>query len=80
VNLAAGASHVRLRDFLLGTALGMLPGIAAITVFSDRVLAVLREPSATALALLLMVAAAVAAGAYALNRWLGRRENASKRR
>jgi phospholipase D1/2 len=70
VNLAAGASHIRLRDFLLGTALGMLPGILAITVFSDRLLAVLREPSPLTLALLAGVAIFVAGGAYALRRWL----------
>jgi len=26
VNLIAGASHIRLKDYLIGTALGMLPG------------------------------------------------------
>jgi hypothetical protein len=30
-NLVAGASHIRLRDYLLVTLLGMMPGIEAIT-------------------------------------------------
>ena len=33
VNMVAGASHIKLGDFLLGTALGMAPGIVAIMVF-----------------------------------------------
>jgi uncharacterized membrane protein YdjX (TVP38/TMEM64 family) len=73
VNLAAGASHIRLRDFLLGTLLGMLPGIAAITAFSDRLLAALRDPSLATLAGLGVAALALAAVALALRRWLRRR-------
>lgn len=30
VNMIAGASHLRLRDFIIGTAIGMLPGILII--------------------------------------------------
>jgi phosphatidylserine/phosphatidylglycerophosphate/cardiolipin synthase-like enzyme/uncharacterized membrane protein YdjX (TVP38/TMEM64 family) len=44
VNMVAGASHIKLKDFLLGTALGMLPGIVAITVFTDRVVAAVKNP------------------------------------
>ncbi|MFO7911009.1 MAG: VTT domain-containing protein, partial [Desulfotignum sp.] len=38
VNLIAGASHIQHKDYLLGTAAGMLPGILAITIFADRLL------------------------------------------
>jgi len=44
VNMVAGASHIKLKDFLLGTAVGMLPGIIAITVFADRVAAAVKNP------------------------------------
>jgi phospholipase D1/2 len=44
VNAVAGASHIRLREFLLGTALGMFPGIVATVVFVDRVTAVITDP------------------------------------
>ena len=37
VNAVAGASHIRLRDFMLGTALGMAPGIIVTVIFVDRV-------------------------------------------
>jgi phosphatidylserine/phosphatidylglycerophosphate/cardiolipin synthase-like enzyme/uncharacterized membrane protein YdjX (TVP38/TMEM64 family) len=73
VNLAAGASHIGFRDFALGTALGMLPGIFAITLFSDRVLAAVRSPSPLTLATLGAVVLAIAAGAYVLRRVLQRR-------
>jgi uncharacterized membrane protein YdjX (TVP38/TMEM64 family) len=43
VNMVAGASHIKLKDFLLGTALGMLPGIVANTVFADRVVAAVKN-------------------------------------
>jgi len=73
VNLVAGASHIRLRDFLLGTLLGMTPGILAVTVFSDRLLAALRDPSPVALAALAVVVGLIAAGAVGARRWLARR-------
>ena len=44
VNLIAGASHIRLKDYLLGTAAGMLPGILVITIFADRLLHTIQNP------------------------------------
>ena len=73
VNLVAGATHLRARDFLLGTALGMTPGILAVTVFSDRLAEALWHPSTTALALLAAAAVLIAAAAFAIYRWLARR-------
>jgi phospholipase D1/2 len=73
VNLVAGASHIRARDFLAGTAIGLTPGIAGIALFTDRVVAAVREPGALTLAILAAVAVAVVLLAIALRRWLGRR-------
>ena len=73
VNLVAGATHLRARDFLLGTALGMTPGILAVTVFSDRLAAALWHPSPVTLGLLGVVAAAVAAASFVIYRWHARR-------
>ncbi|MBE0620155.1 MAG: VTT domain-containing protein [Burkholderiales bacterium] len=72
VNLVAGASHVRMRDFLIGTALGMTPGILAVAVFSDRLAAALRDPTPGAIALLALVLVAVAGGALGIRWWLRR--------
>lgn len=61
VNMLIGAIGIRYRDFLLGTSLGMLPGIAAFAFVSDRALNAWREPSPLNLVLI--------AGALLL--WLG---------
>lgn len=73
VNLAAGATLVSPRDFLLGTFIGMLPGITGITLFSDRVVAALREPSGITLAALAAASALIVAVALLLRNWLARR-------
>jgi phosphatidylserine/phosphatidylglycerophosphate/cardiolipin synthase-like enzyme/uncharacterized membrane protein YdjX (TVP38/TMEM64 family) len=44
VNMVAGASQIDLKDFLAGTALGILPGVVAITVFAGRVVALYKNP------------------------------------
>ena len=45
VNLVMGAMRVRLVHFVLGTFLGMLPGMLAATVLSDQLAAALEDPS-----------------------------------
>ena len=72
VNLVAGATAIRFRDFALGTVFGMLPGTLALTVFSDQVLSAIKEPGTTRVILLLGMAAAIGAGAWAASRWLTR--------
>ncbi len=62
VNMVAGASHIKLTDFLLGTALGMLPGIVAITVFADRVAAAVKNPHWTNIAVAAGIALVLAVG------------------
>jgi phospholipase D1/2 len=44
VNIVAGASHIRLRDFALGTLLGTLPGIFLLTLFGGRLKDVILDP------------------------------------
>ncbi len=73
VNLVAGASHIGFREFAAGTLLGMTPGILAVTVFSDRLMALLRDPSPMALTILVAVTAALIAGSAAIHNWLKRR-------
>lgn len=73
VNMVAGASHIRFRDFLLGTALGMAPGVVALTLLGDRLGAALRDPTPTSLVVLGAVAIGAVAGLAALSRWLARR-------
>jgi phospholipase D1/2 len=36
INLAAGAGGVPFRDFVVGTSLGMSPGVVGITIFGKQ--------------------------------------------
>jgi uncharacterized membrane protein YdjX (TVP38/TMEM64 family) len=45
VNMLMGASAFRFRDFFVGTALGMIPGIAAFSLVGDRVAHVWSNPT-----------------------------------
>ena len=61
VNIVAGASRIRWRDFLLGTALGLMPGLVLTSAFVDRAIAAVVEPSPRTFATLALVLAAIAA-------------------
>ena len=70
INLVAGASHIRFRDFVLGTLFGMTPGILGITLLTDRVEATLRSPDWQTLLTLVIVAVLVFAAGYLLSKRL----------
>ncbi len=72
VNLVAGAMRLRYRDFLCGTVLGMLPGIAAMTVLGATVERVLRTRDPGSIIVLALVLGFLAAVGLAIQRWLGR--------
>jgi phospholipase D1/2 len=44
VNIVAGASHIRFRDFILGTVVGLAPGIVAISVLVGHVERIIQDP------------------------------------
>jgi uncharacterized membrane protein YdjX (TVP38/TMEM64 family) len=44
VNLVAGVSRMKVKDYILGTALGILPGIVVVSLLADRLLHVIRRP------------------------------------
>ena len=77
VNLVAGASRIRPRDFLVGSLLGLMPGTLALTVFSDRLLHTLLDPSPGTIAVLALLAVAFIGIGWGLSRWLALREQAS---
>lgn len=64
INLAAGASHIRFRDYLVGTTLGMAPGVVAITTFSGQLRRVIDSPDATNIAVLAGVMIVIIVAAF----------------
>jgi len=68
VNLAAGASHIGLRDYLIGTAIGMGPGIVLAATFANQLVTVLRHPSPGPMLLLAAIGIALVGGSFALQR------------
>ncbi|MEX0827657.1 MAG: VTT domain-containing protein, partial [Haliea sp.] len=45
INLVSGAAHIRFRDYLIGTAVGMAPGIAVMTALGDTLRRVWQHPT-----------------------------------
>jgi uncharacterized membrane protein YdjX (TVP38/TMEM64 family) len=73
INLVAGASHIGLRDFALGTVIGMGPGIVAMTLFTDRIRSMLEDPTWANALTLALVFGGIALAGYVLVTWLKRR-------
>jgi phosphatidylserine/phosphatidylglycerophosphate/cardiolipin synthase-like enzyme/uncharacterized membrane protein YdjX (TVP38/TMEM64 family) len=64
VNLVAGASRIKFRDYIVGTALGMAPGVLGITVFTDRLLETFHNPNWFNIGLAALVGAFLVAGLW----------------
>jgi phospholipase D1/2 len=73
VNMVAGASHIRFRDYLIGTLLGMAPGIFITVTFVHNLAEVVRSPSAGTVGVLAAVVAALIAFGWLLQRLLAHR-------
>jgi len=73
VNLAAGASGIRFIDFLVGTLIGMLPGLVLMSIMGDRIVRILSEPSAGDIAILVLCVAGLIGLAIAAQAVLARR-------
>jgi phospholipase D1/2 len=69
VNIMAGASEVRFRDFILGTFLGMLPGLLAMTLFGDRLQSAIQDPRTESF----MILVALVVALVLVMTWLRRR-------
>ena len=70
INLVAGVSHIRFRDFLIGTLIGMAPGMVGITLVTDRTVAAIRSPDTETILTLVLVVTVVIAAGYFLSRRL----------
>ena len=66
INIIAGVSDIRLRDFAIGTFIGMIPGIFAIALLTEQLIASLREPDIASILILITVIALVFSGIIGL--------------
>jgi uncharacterized membrane protein YdjX (TVP38/TMEM64 family) len=70
VNVAMGAMRIRLHHYLIGTVLGMLPGMLATTVLGDQLAEAISEPTRANLWIGAVALLALATMAFAGQRWL----------
>lgn len=70
INAVAGASHIRTRDFFLGTVIGEVPGLLGLAIFVDQITDTMRHPGTGGVLILSAVALGMVAGAVLFRRWL----------
>jgi phosphatidylserine/phosphatidylglycerophosphate/cardiolipin synthase-like enzyme/uncharacterized membrane protein YdjX (TVP38/TMEM64 family) len=75
INLIAGAAQISWRDFLLGTLVGMLPGIILTIAFVDRASTALQRPTLTSITTLVVTMGIIVAVALLLQHWLRRSDS-----
>jgi uncharacterized membrane protein YdjX (TVP38/TMEM64 family) len=80
VNLAAGAVRVPFRDFVLGTFLGMSPGVIGITFFENQVEELLRDPNPVSFVVLALLLCFMLLGIYGFRRWFAAKQTPGRRR
>ncbi len=68
--VVAGAVRIKFWHFMLGTAIGILPGTLAATVFGNQLQAALRNPASVNYWLIAGVILLLAGGAWVVRRWL----------
>jgi uncharacterized membrane protein YdjX (TVP38/TMEM64 family) len=77
INIIAGATAIRLRDFALGSFIGMIPGVVSIAILADRIVASLREPSPQSILILAAAILLVILSLLGLRHWSRRKRQAS---
>lgn len=69
-NLVAGSSRLGARQFLLGSLIGLIPGLGAITLFSSSLWSALASPTLENLLVAAVVGIVLLAAAWIAKRWL----------
>jgi uncharacterized membrane protein YdjX (TVP38/TMEM64 family) len=79
INVIAGVSGVSLRDFAIGSLIGLAPGVIAFAFLADRLVASLQQPGATSILTLIGTMAMVILGLVGLRHWIRRRRTQRRR-
>jgi uncharacterized membrane protein YdjX (TVP38/TMEM64 family) len=70
VNIVAGATHLSLRDLMVGTAIGMAPGTLIMAFFIDHIVEALKNPSPLTWMLAALMLVLIIIGMWGLRYWL----------
>ena len=70
INMVAGASHISLRDLLVGTAIGMMPSTLVLMFFVDHIIVAMQRPGPTTVLLIGLMLGLIIFGIWAMRRWL----------
>jgi uncharacterized membrane protein YdjX (TVP38/TMEM64 family) len=70
VNMIAGSSHLRLRDMVVGTVIGMTPGTLGMVFFVDPILEAIRNPNTLTVTVIALLLALVIGGIWGMTRWV----------
>jgi uncharacterized membrane protein YdjX (TVP38/TMEM64 family) len=73
INMAVGISSIHLRDFVLGTILGMMPGTVVIAVFIDRFAVLTRKLDPEGMILFAILVLLVGLASWSVRRWIKER-------
>jgi phospholipase D1/2 len=74
VNLAAGSLGVRFRDFMLGTAIGLAPGITVVCLFGRQVRSFWQEPRLMPVLVVVGITVVWLVFSWVLQRWISHRK------
>jgi uncharacterized membrane protein YdjX (TVP38/TMEM64 family) len=80
INVVMGAMRIRLRHFMIGTVLGMLPGMLATTVLGEQITAAIVKPFGANVWLVAGAVLVLALFAYGGHRWLRHADVAGRER
>ena len=78
VNMAAGSLGVRFRDYLLGTAIGLAPGVIVTSIFGRQVRSLWQHPTSARVLGIAGIILAWIVLSLVLQRWITRRAHASR--
>ena len=70
INMLAGASRIPFHHFLVGTLIGMLPGIAAISIFENQLEKAIFNPTSARFIILGATAVVIFLAAFFIGKWL----------
>lgn len=73
VNLALGASGIRFADFVIGSIVGMTPGLLLVSIMGDRLVALITEPTVGEVGVLVLCIVAYLALAFVAQVLMSRR-------